>query len=176
MSKSFFFPFEHTYTRSWIDGDERKNWKGLSALHGSTRQLNLLICPHPHPPLFKSFFSHTPLFVPLQYFTCCLSSPSSSQSFLYRRRQPGITLWQQPGVNLANRAWHFIIVHQIYFCVKVVWNIGKMAGSSFPCKITFYVFCVAGDLKSVYIRFCSQWLIKWYKEKTLATHEFFLMK
>lgn len=56
----FFLAQMHIYLVClWIEEDERKSWKGLSALHGSTRQLNLLICPHPHPPLFKSFFSHT---------------------------------------------------------------------------------------------------------------------
>lgn len=49
----------HVYSmHSWIEEDERESWKGLSALHGSTRQLNLLICPH-LALLFKNHFSHT---------------------------------------------------------------------------------------------------------------------
>lgn len=54
---------------SWIEEDKRKSWKGLSTPHSSTRQLDRLICPHPHPLLstfLKPFFlTHFILLVPL---------------------------------------------------------------------------------------------------------------
>lgn len=62
-----------------------------------------------HHPLFfpESFFSHT-LF--MSHFNTipfsCASSLCSLCSFLYKRRWPWVSLWQQSGVNAADRGWH----------------------------------------------------------------------
>lgn len=111
-----FLACTHIYlVRLWIEEDERKSWKGLSALHGSTTQLNLLICPHPHPPPFKSFFSYTFCFFPLQCLTThiailllCLARVASC----VEGDDHGLTC---DSIN-------------IFLCVKVVWNISKRYG------------------------------------------------